>query len=163
MDIRPFELPADADSLWALKAAFERELGSTPDGTETHPAYERKLTPAYRERYFEWVDRCLDENDECVLVAVADGVLNGYVFVLPESLAMIWDAAVINELFVSSENRATGLADQLMTAAIDVAKSQSLPMDRLVLDVSHENQRARNFYARHGFEEWSGMMARSLG
>lgn len=162
MDVRPYVHSRDRESLWELKHAFERELGSTTGGADKATAYERKLTPAYRERYFDWVDRCLAENDECILVGIADEAPSGYVFVLPESLGMIWDAAVINELFVRARYRGTGLADQLMSAAIERAREQSLPMDRLVLDVSRENERARAFYARHGFEEWSGMVARPL-
>lgn len=162
MHVRRYRDPGDRESLWALKEAFERELGSVTGGPEKETAYERKLTPAYRERYFDWIARCLDENDQCVLVGLADETPRGYVFVLPESFGMIWDAAVINEFFVRPRYRGTGLADRLMRAALDVAEAQSLPMDRLVLDVSDDNQRARAFYGRHGFEDWSGMMARSL-
>ncbi len=162
MTVRPYNDSGDRESLWALKEAFERELGVTTGGTEKQTEYEGKLTPAYRERYFDWLECCLDENNECLVVGVADDAPRGYVFVLPESFSMIWDAAVINELFVQPRYRGTGLADQLLKAALELANEQSLPMDRLVLDVSHENQRARNFYARHGFEDWSGMMARPV-
>jgi len=64
-----------------------------------------------------------------------DPNLVGYVFVLPERLAMIWDAAVINELYVVPESRGTGVADELMGAAVALAGDQDLPLDRIVLDV----------------------------
>ncbi|MES3161289.1 MAG: GNAT family N-acetyltransferase [Halorubrum sp.] len=91
-----------------------------------------------------------------------DGEVVGYVFVLPERLSFIWDAAVLNELYVAPEHRGTGVADDLVTAALDVAADQTLPLDRLVLDVDPTNQRARAFYERHGFENWGEMVARPV-
>ena len=88
--------------------------------------------------------------------------LAGYVFVLPQQLAMIWDAAVLNEIYVRPEYRATGVADDLMAAAVEVAESQDLPLNRLVLDVDRKNDRAGAFYDRHGFEHWGEMVARKL-
>ncbi|WP_276279209.1 GNAT family N-acetyltransferase [Halorussus caseinilyticus] len=88
--------------------------------------------------------------------------LAGYVFVLPQQLAMIWDAAVLNEIYVRPEYRGTGVADDLMDAAVESAADQDLPLDRLVLDVDRENDRAQAFYDRHGFEHWGEMVARKL-
>ena len=95
----------------------------------------------------------------------ADGgpTLVGYVFVLPERLAFVWDAAVVNELYLARAYRGTGVADDLMTAAVDVARRQDLPLDRLLLDVDPENARAAAFYDRHGFEPWGEIVARPLG
>ncbi|WP_137285114.1 GNAT family N-acetyltransferase [Halorussus salinisoli] len=88
--------------------------------------------------------------------------LAGYVFVLPQQLAMIWDAAVLNEIYVRPEYRGAGVADDLMDAAVAFAHDQDLPLDRLILDVDRENDRARSFYERHGFEHWGEMVARKL-
>ncbi|MEF8886439.1 MAG: GNAT family N-acetyltransferase, partial [Haloarculaceae archaeon] len=88
--------------------------------------------------------------------------LAGYVFVLPESLTYIWDAAVVNELFVRDSYRGTGLADDLMEAALVVAREQDTPLERVVLDVDPDNERARAFYDRWGFEPWGEILARSL-
>jgi ribosomal protein S18 acetylase RimI-like enzyme len=90
------------------------------------------------------------------------GAVVGYVFVLPERLTMIWDAAVINELYVAPEYRGTGVADDLMAAAVDVAADQSLPLDRIVFDVDPANERARAFYDRHGFKKWGEMLSRAV-
>ena len=95
-------------------------------------------------------------------VAEADGGLTGYVFVLPERLALVWDAAVVNELYVAPERRGTGVADDLLAAATDVAREQDLPLDRLLLDVDPGNERARTFYERHGFGHWGEIVARPL-
>ena len=162
MTIRTYDHGRDWEALWRMKRAFERELGSGT-GTDTKQArYEGKLTDAYRERYRAWVERCLDDDPDCIQLAVADSEAMGYAFVLPESHAMIWDAGVLNELYLAHTRRGEGLADDLMAAAMEVVRGQSLPMDRLVLDVDPDNSRARAFYDRHGFEPWGELVVRRL-
>lgn len=161
MDLRPYEESTDRDDLWSLKRAFERELGAGTGDEDKRDAYEGKLTSDYRTRYLDWVDRCMAEESNAVTVAERDGLV-GYVFVLPESMAMIWDAAVLNEIYVSPAHRGTALADDLLAVALDVARSQSLPLDRLVLDVDPANDRAAAFYRRHGFMPWGEIVARDL-
>lgn len=159
--IRVYDPDADAAGLWELKAAFERGLGGAGD-EQKEAAYDEKLTTDYRERYLAWADRCIADED-CILVAERpDGDLDGYVFLLPERHAFVWDAAVVNELYVRPEHRGDGLADELMERALDHARSQDLPLDRVVLDVDRENERARGFYDRHGFSHWGEMVARDL-
>ncbi|MEF8841942.1 MAG: GNAT family N-acetyltransferase [Haloarculaceae archaeon] len=167
--VRAYDPDRDREGLWALKRAFELELGAG-GGEEKASTYEGKLDPAYREQYLAWVDRCVADED-CVFVA-GDGVdgandgedrdLDGYLFVLPERLAFVWDAAVLNEVYVRPDRRGSGVADALMDRAIEHARGQALPLDRLVLDVDRENERARSFYDRHGFTHWGEMVARDL-
>lgn len=162
--VRPYDAATDADGLYDCKLAFERGLGETTGGEEKAAAYEGKLTDAYRERWLAWVDRCVADEPRCVTVAVdGDGDVVGYVFCLPEEMAMIWDAAVINELYVTPAHRGTGLADDLMDAALTLADDQDLPLDRVVLDVDPANERARGFYARYDFKSWGEMIAREVG
>ncbi|NHX35472.1 MULTISPECIES: GNAT family N-acetyltransferase [Halolamina] len=168
MEIRPYE-PRDADGLWDCKRGFELGLGSGTGGEEKEAKYEGKLDDQYREAWFDWVDRCVDADPRCVTVAVDDtsdddagGEVVGYVFVLPERHRFIWDAAVLNELYVAPDHRGTGVADDLMAAAVNFARDQDLPLDRLVLDVDRENDRAKAFYDRYGFEHWGEMVAREL-
>lgn len=161
VDVRPYDPRSDRDGLWACKAAFERAMGATGDEAKTM-VYEEKVSASYRDRYFDWVERCVEETAECVQVADIDGEIEGYVFVLPETHALIWDAAVLNEIFVTPPQRGTGVADDLMAAGLAVAQAQSLPLDRIVLDVDADNDRARAFYERHGFEPWGEMVARQL-
>ena len=164
-DVRPYR-ESDAADLWELKRGFEVGLGSETGSEDKQARYEEKLTDDYRKEWLAWVRRCTEENGDCVQVAVssdgADGTVVGYVFVLPESLAFIWDAAVLNELYLDPVARGTGVADDLMAAALDCARAQALPLDRLVLDVDRENDRARAFYQRWGFEHWGEMVARDL-
>jgi ribosomal protein S18 acetylase RimI-like enzyme len=161
MEIRPYE-SGDADALWELKRGFELGLGSGTGGDDKQAKYEGKLTDTYRARYLDWVGRCVDEDERCVTVAVDDGDLVGYVFVLPESLAFVWDAAVLNEIYLDPDYRGTGAGDDLMDAALAFARDLDLPLDRLVLDVDRENDRAQAFYERWGFSHWGEMVARDL-
>ena len=170
--IRPYDTDTDRDALWELKRGFELGIGADTGGEEKGAVYEEKLTAEYRERWLAWVDRCVDEDPDSVLVAVADGDsasadeqagdVVGYAFVLPESLAFVWDAAILNEIFVAPDYRGTGVADALMNAAVESARAQDLPLDRMVLDVDRENDRAQAFYERYGFEHWGEMVARDL-
>jgi len=174
MEIRPYE-PGDEAGLWECKRAFELGLGADTGGDEKAQKYEGKLDAEYRAEWFEWVERCVESDPRCVTVAVAEGddgsddaedgdadEVVGYVFVLPESHRFIWDSAVLNELFVAPDHRGTGVADELMAAAVDLARDQDLPLDRLVLDVDRENDRAQAFYERHGFEHWGELVAREV-
>jgi ribosomal protein S18 acetylase RimI-like enzyme len=164
--VRPYDPDHDAEALWAGKRAFELGLGEAGD-TEKETAYAEKLTEDYRTDWLAWVRRCVETDPGCVLVAdpereVADGPLAGYAFVLPERLAFVWDAAVLNELWVAPRNRGTGLADELFEGVLAHAREQTLPLDRLLLDVDAENERARAFYERHGFTGWGELVARDL-
>ena len=162
MTVRPFER-SDADALWGLKRGFETGLGTGTGGDGKAEAYEAKLTDDYRSRWLSWVDDCTAEAADCVTVAEnGGGSLAGYAFVLPESLAFVWDAAVLNEIYVDPDARGTGVADDLMDAALSAARGQDLPLDRMVFDVDRENGRARAFYERYGFEGWGEMVAREL-
>ena len=180
--VRPYDRETDREALWKLKRGFETGIGEGTGGDDKGAVYEEKLTDEYRERWLSWVDRCVEEDPGCVVVAAPDPAdstatvgdsptdskrrgdadLVGYAFVLPESLSFVWDAAVLNEIFVASEERGTGVADDLMEAAVECARSQNLPLDRMVLDVDRENDRARAFYERYGFEHWGEMVAREL-
>jgi GNAT superfamily N-acetyltransferase len=161
MEIRAYA-PSDAEELWSLKEQFERTLGGETGGDDKAARYEAKLTDAYRHRYLGWVSRCVAAEPRAVTVLDAGDALAGYAFLLPESMAMIWDAAVLNELFVRPAHRGTGVADDLLEAALDVARGQNLPLDRIVLDVDPSNERARAFYERFGFAAWGEMVAREL-
>ncbi|NHN41348.1 GNAT family N-acetyltransferase [Halorubellus sp. JP-L1] len=165
--IRPYDPNRDRDALWELKAGFERGLGAGTGDDAKEATYEDKLTAAYRADWLAWVERCVGDDERCVTVASApdeagEDALLGYVFVLPERLAFVWDAAVLNEVFVVPDARGTGVADDLVDAAVSLARDQSLPLDRLVLDVDRENERAKAFYDRHGFAHWGEMVAKEL-
>lgn len=170
--LRAFDPDRDGDpgALWRLKRAFETDLAA---GTGKEARYDAKLTAGYRERYLAWAADCAREEPGCIALALApdgDGTNPlaaprgpvGYAFVLPAGLSMIWDAAVLNELYLGPDHRGSGLADALVDAAEAHARAQDLPMDRLVLDVDPDNGRAYRFYEKRGFEPWAEMVAREL-
>ncbi|MWG34226.1 GNAT family N-acetyltransferase [Halomarina oriensis] len=158
--VRSYDHEGDWPGLWDLKAAFERELGGANEAkAET---YDAKLTEEYRAGYRGWVGDCVSRDPDCITVVEAEGDLVGYVFVLPADLAYIWDAAVLNELFLAPDHRGSGLATDLLDRAVAHARSQRLPLDRLVLDVDPKNGRAARVYERYGFEPWGEMVAYDL-
>ncbi|MFC7128523.1 GNAT family N-acetyltransferase [Haloferax chudinovii] len=172
VEVRPYE-PGDAAAFWELKRGFELGLGAGTGGDDKLSTYEAKLTDDYRKRYLSWVERCATDDPGCVVVAETasegvesgygeDATLVGYAFALPEEMTYIWDAAVLNELFLDADYRGTGVADELMAAVLDHARSQDLPLDRIVLDVDEANGRARAFYERYGFDHWGELVARDL-
>jgi ribosomal protein S18 acetylase RimI-like enzyme len=169
VSLRPYDPLNDGDrrALWSLKTAFETGLGAGTGGDEKAEKYAAKLNEAYRERWLDWVGRCVDDEERCLLFAeVASGTdaesVVGYLFLLPERLAFVWDAAVVNELYVAPDWRGEGVADALFEAAVDIARKQDLPLDRLLLDVDRDNERAYAFYERHGFEPWGEIVVREL-
>lgn len=162
MELRPYDATRDRAGLWALKRAFERELGAATGDDRKAVAYDAKLTSAYRTRYLDWVEDCVAQDDRCVMLADTGDSLSGYAFTLPESFAIIWDGAVLNEIYVRDPVRGSGLADRLIEVVIELARDQSLPLDRLILDVGVDNERAQAFYERHGFDQWSRLVARPL-
>jgi ribosomal protein S18 acetylase RimI-like enzyme len=158
---RPYG-PGDDAALWDLKQAFERGLGAGTGDDAKATRYAEKLDSTYRERYLDWVERCVATEPDAVQLAERGGSVVGYAFVLPETMAHIWDGAVLNELYVEPAVRGEGIGDELLAAAIDVARGQDLPLDRILLDVDRSNDRARAFYERHGFEHWGEMLARAV-
>ncbi len=185
--IRPYDPATDRGALWVLKRGFELGLGEGTGTDDKRERYAAKLDDAYRRDYLEWVERCQAKQSGVMAVVtvplespeagalqsnqhpnaqnelvVDDQAIVGYAFLLPERLAYIWDAAVLNEIFVLPAARGTGVADALMDHVLEVARGQSLPLDRLVLDVDRKNERARAFYDRYGFDHWGEIVARDL-
>lgn len=153
----------ERDELWACKREFELGIGSETGDADKQAAYVDKLDDEYRSEWLDWVDRCTDENPRTVQVVPADdGSLRGYVFVLPPSFRFVWDAAVLNEIYVKPGARGTGVADDLMDAALEFARDMELPLDRMMLDVDRENPRAQRFYEKWGFDHWGELVAREL-
>ncbi|MEP7096678.1 MAG: GNAT family N-acetyltransferase [Dokdonella sp.] len=60
-------------------------------------------------------------------------------------------AIELQQLYVASDWHGTGIADELMRRAVESARG--LAASELYLTVFDHNERAKRFYARHGFEE----------
>ncbi|WP_066419048.1 GNAT family N-acetyltransferase [Halorubrum aethiopicum] len=160
--IRAYSPERDADALWDLKRQFELELGGNTGGEEKSTKYQDKVDEEYQNRYLDWTRRCIESDPDCISIAEVDQSIVGYAFVLPENFAMIWDAAVLNEIFIMESHRGTGVADDLMQSVLETAKKQDLPLDRLLLDVDEDNERAQAFYQRYDFKKWGDLVARSV-
>jgi len=87
-----------------------------------------------------------------VQVAESDGQLVGYVKLGPPHLPFEprGEAAELRQLYVVEEMKGQGVAQALMEWVIDRARDQRA--DYLYLSVFTENQRARRFYEKYGFE-----------
>lgn len=86
--------------------------------------------------------------------AYLDGVAAGYIKLSAMTLpfeAAHPDAVELRQLYVVEACKATGVADTLTEWAIDLARSRGAP--EMYLAVFDHNQRAKRFYARHGFAE----------
>ncbi len=154
--------PEDVEALWELKKGFELGLGEGAGDTSKASRYAEKLDAEYRMRYLDWVENCVAAESRAVQLAERDGSVAGYVFVLPDTMAHIWDGAVLNELYVEPGYRGDGVGEELLEAALSVGRQQDLPLDRILLDVDRSNERARSFYEKHGFEHWGEMVSRNL-
>ena len=70
------------------------------------------------------------------------------------------DRLVVGEIYVTEPHRGTGLADRLMDRAAADAREQGCGEIRLDVDV--DNERARAFYAKHGFEPYREQLTRDV-
>ncbi|MHB8720869.1 MAG: GNAT family N-acetyltransferase [Steroidobacteraceae bacterium] len=88
-------------------------------------------------------------------VAETEGRLCGYLLAaFMFSLEHGGSMAEIDELFVSLEMRSLGVGALLLARAEDELAQRGLV--RLQLQVGVANERARNFYSRHGFQRRAG-------
>lgn len=86
--------------------------------------------------------------------AYLDGVPAGYIKLSAMTLpfdAAHPDAMELRQLYVIEACKGQGVADALTEWLIDTARSRGAP--ELYLAVFDHNQRAKRFYARHGFAE----------
>ena len=95
---------------------------------------------------------------EAIFGGFVSGRLHGIVTFLQQippkrrHVGMIWN------MYVSDEQRGTGLADMLFKHVLDAA---SLKVDQVELYVAIDNPRGRKFYRKFGFESY-GVMPRAL-
>lgn len=85
-------------------------------------------------------------------IAEVDGQPVGYVKLGPLKLAIepSGPALLLDQLYVLGEHHGSGIAQRLMDWAINEARSRGA--EELYLSVYVDNDRARRFYDRYGFE-----------
>ncbi|MFB6234713.1 MAG: N-acetyltransferase family protein [Halopenitus sp.] len=154
MDIRPLretELRRFVEELWL---PFQRELASKTGTYELATDVDLVATETEhrRERFADddqraWVavdsTQTGPNDSEFVGFLTAETTPSPPVFERP-------DRVMVNDLFVHESHRGSGLADELLGRAAAWATERDA--DQLSLDVHIDNDRARAFYAKHGFE-----------
>ncbi|KPN32172.1 putative acetyltransferase [Halolamina pelagica] len=131
----------DADrlaELWVDLARSQRAHGS------------HLLAEPNRETVREGLARAIVTQN--VLVARTDDDLAGFVEFAPETDSYRQDVArgVIENIYVRPSHRDTGLGADLLAAA--EARLLDAGIDRVTLEVLADNEAARRFYARQGYE-----------
>jgi ribosomal protein S18 acetylase RimI-like enzyme len=133
----------------------------------THFAFDplRFLSPgdAPEEGYGWFLGSQLAEDDVVVLVAEQRGEIVGYVYAGIEPLS--WkelrdEAGFIHDIAVDERARRTGVAGQLLDAAIDWVRGRGVP--RVVLWTAEPNAAAQKLFASHGFRRTMVEMTREL-
>jgi len=101
----------------------------------------------------------LADGTRTVLVAQDDeGALEGYTMLVAgmpadadvRSSLSLWPTAELSKCYVHPDHHGRGVADELMTATLDVARERHAV--GCWLGVNQLNTRAQRFYQRHGFE-----------
>ncbi|MGN7192193.1 MULTISPECIES: GNAT family N-acetyltransferase [unclassified Curtobacterium] len=136
MDIRE-ALVADADAIGAFQSACWEQTyrGVVPDAFLD--------SSASRDRAARWAER-IRSGGRRVLIALRDGRLSGVVSTAPtDPGADDLPALELCTLYLDRDVHGTGLADRLLDAAIGGEDAHLL--------VFSVNERAKRFYARHGF------------
>jgi [ribosomal protein S18]-alanine N-acetyltransferase len=86
----------------------------------------------------------LESKDKAILVSESNGKLNGYII-----LEKVVDEGSITDLAVAPEFRKKGIASELITTVIDVARREELI--KLFLEVRSTNAQAIRLYEKFGF------------
>lgn len=138
----------DAEALGRLGAMLMR----------THYAFDsrRFLAPmAGSERgYAAFLAGVLDSPDACVFVAEEEGRVIGYVFAALEPLSwkeLRGPAGFIHDVAVVEEARRSGVATQLIGAAVDWLRGRGAP--RVLLQSAAANAGAQRLFHRLGFRD----------
>jgi ribosomal protein S18 acetylase RimI-like enzyme len=95
---------------------------------------------------------------EVIFGGFVGGRLHGMVTFLQQMTPKRRHVGMIWNMYVSDEQRGTGLANMLFKHVLDAA---SLKVDQVELYVAVDNPRGRKFYRKFGFESY-GVMPRAL-
>lgn len=104
--------------------------------------------------YASFLGNVLDSNDDCVFVAEADGVVAGYVYAAMEPLSwkeLRGPAGFIHDIAVAEDQRRSGMARELLRAAIDWLRERGAP--RVILWTAAPNEAAHTLFRSLGFRE----------
>jgi ribosomal protein S18 acetylase RimI-like enzyme len=114
--------------------------------------------------YASFLGAQLDDPDAVVFVAERRGAVVGYIYaaVEPPSWKELRDrAGYIHDVMVEEGSRKAGVAEALMTGAIDWLRTRSVP--RVVLGTASQNEPAQRLFRRLGFRPTMIEMTKELG
>ena len=106
----------------------------------------------------------LNEADALVLVADRDGAVVGYLYasVEPRSWKELRErAGFIHDVLVDEGHRRSGLADELLDAAVDWLRGRGVP--RVLLWTASRNEQAQRLFRRKGFRSTMIEMTLEIG
>ena len=125
---------------------------------ETHHAFDpqRFLQPGKgaRQGYGSFLGGVLDSPDDCVFVAELNGAIAGYVYVALEPMSwkeLRGPAGFIHDVAVDESARRSGVATQLVEAAVEWLRERGAP--RVILWSAAPNGGAQSLFHRLGFRD----------
>src|SRR5688572_25800757 len=104
--------------------------------------------------YASFLGNVLDSSDDCVFVAERDGVVAGYVYAALEPLSwkeLRGPAGFIHDIAVAEDLRRSGIARELLRAAIDWLRVRGAP--RVILWTAAPNEGAQTLFRSLGFRQ----------
>jgi ribosomal protein S18 acetylase RimI-like enzyme len=104
--------------------------------------------------YASFLGNVLDSSDDCVFVAERDGVIAGYVYAALEPLSwkeLRGPAGFIHDIAVAEDLRRSGIARELLRAAIDWLRVRGAP--RVILWTAAPNEGAQTLFRSLGFRQ----------
>ena len=113
--------------------------------------------------YASFLSSMLDEADDAIFVAEADGEIVGYVWAALEPLSwkeLRGPAGFIHDIAVVEESRRSGVARKLMDAAVGWLRERGAP--RVVLWTAAGNGAAQALFRRLGFRDTMVEMTKEL-
>lgn len=104
--------------------------------------------------YARFLGSVIDSPDGCIFVAAEDDAVVGYVYVALEPLSwkeLRGPAGFIHDIAVGEETRRSGIAAELMRAAIEWLRERGAP--RVMLWTAVPNEAAQRLFHGLGFRE----------
>lgn len=139
---------ADADALAAIgRATFVQTFGAGYRAEDLNAFLDRDHTTVAALKY-------LGTPDTHVRFVEEEGAVAGYAMLAPSGLPFAEEgrrAIEVKRFYLLRPLHGRGVADALMQWAL--ARAAALEYDDVVLSVFSDNERAKRFYARYGFEE----------
>lgn len=147
-----------------------RDTASLRDCVIDQQNFHRNLEPSWPDgdaivdEYLAYLDAECTNHRGCVMMAHCGEHTVGFVCVVAATRGESPDDpapfAWIHDIYVRATHRGAGVADMLMAKAERFARSEGAQVLRLgVLD---RNERARRFYAKHGFREYTHVSTKPL-